>query len=311
MPQNKLEKKVAQIEAESFEPEKVVEDLLRMKAEREKGNEPENGSLLIIGGGGQRGVFGGGGAVALTKLFLVQAFKRVVGVSTGAPTASYLLSDQASVGNSVYVNENTDGNVFLDSRRSLGQPIMDIDWLCDFFKNGNKDGEKKLDVAKMLANPTELFYAVTNVENGTGELLNAKQLKDPIGEGIKASCAVPGLYGKEVDVVAGSGASKKYIDGGVALPMPIKESFSIQTPTSVIIFANRPQNFKDSFFDNDKIFDEQIKFLKDSKVPYIIFWTDNTLKPIDKRKTRLQAAADNFEQYVFDFINKTRLESKV
>jgi predicted patatin/cPLA2 family phospholipase len=326
MTENATENKKSKIEQESFQAEKVVQDLFKIKTEREKGIEPKSGPLLIIGGGGQRGPFGGGGVVALSRLGLVNAFKTVVGVSTGAPTASFFLSEQAEIGCSIYYNENIIDNSFLDLRREEGQPIMDIDWLCDVFKNGNSNGEKKLDVQTMKGNPSELYYAVTDVENGLGKLLKASDLEDPIDQGIKASCAVPGLYDKEVPVSVG-GVIKTYVDGGVALPMPIVESFQIHKPTSVVVFANRPKKFEDTFFNklvskykslvvktefadevlnNDKIFEDQIKFLKNSGVPYIIFWTDNSLKPIDKRKEKLENAARNFEAFVFNFINQFR-----
>lgn len=322
MSENSVEK-VVQIESESFRPELVVEDMLGMAANRRNGLEPEDGPILIVGGGGQRGPFGGGGVTAVQKIKSLGslAFKSVFGVSTGAPTVSYYLVGQSEEGTSIYSTENTIDKEFINLRRV---PIMDIDWLCNIFSNGNEEGYKKLDVTKMLANPTGLYYAVTDSFNGSGRLLNAKVLNNPIEEGIKPSCAVPELYGKEIEVDS-EGVKSRYVDGGVALPLPIKEAFAIRRPTSLVIFANRPKNFSDGFFSkwlakyaslvvkepfpeailhNDIIFNEQIKFLKESGVPYIIFWTDASLRPLEQNPKKLKNAADNFEKYVTDFFKK-------
>ena len=83
-----------------------MQDLLNFQEKRLAGEEFESGPVLIVGGGGQRGPFGGGWVMALENLNLRNAFKTVVGVSTGAPTISYFLAGQAAVGTSIYFEEN-------------------------------------------------------------------------------------------------------------------------------------------------------------------------------------------------------------
>ena len=55
---------------------------------------------------------------------------------------------------------------------------------------------------------------------------------------------------------------------------------------------------------NDEMFKREIEFLKESGVPYIIFWTDDTLKPLEQNADKLKQAATNFENYVSNFIKK-------
>lgn len=300
------------IHAESYRPDFVVKDIFS-----DRGS-----SLLILGGGGQRGAYGGGGLTALEKMHLNSAFKFVIGVSTGAPSGSYFLAGQAEIGTTLYSQENIDSGYFINLRR---EKVMDVDYVCNLFENGNLKEEKKINTEKFFENKSTIFYAVTDMETGVGELLNSKIIPN-VFVGIKASCAVPEIYGKEIEIEI-DGKKKKFVDGSVAIPMPIRLAFDIAIPTSVVIFANRhkisrptllsklinkyvsmlvKENLSEDILKSEERFLEELKFLKKSKVPYIIFWTDESIGPLEQNPEKIILAAKTFEDYVRNFIEKYR-----
>lgn len=309
------------IHAEFFQAEKVVENLFSKTPK----------CALVIGGGGQRGAFGGGGVMAFEKLGLRNAFLKLFLVSTGVPTGLYFLAGQAEEGTSIYYSENAKDKNFIDLSR---EPIMDIDWLIELFRNGNENGEKKLNLDAVLASQADVFIALTSSKTGEGKMLSLKQMakENDLFEVVKAACAVPEVYGKEIELVV-DGKKEMFVDGGVGKPMPLEEAINDQNSECVIVLANRFKGDKDTLMNkalakfsslvvdpnlsqdvlnNDEMFDEQIQKLKKSGKPFIIFWTDNTVRSIDTRNRRLVDAAINFENYVYEFIAgiKAKLDQK-
>lgn len=302
---------------------KVFEDISRFSKLENSERITKQGPLLIVCGGGQMGVFSGGGAMALEKLGLRNGFKMAVGISTGAPVVSYFLAGQAEVGTSIYFEENASKDSFIDFKNNLeGQSVMDIRKLYNLFSNG----QKKLNIAALLENHTQVYYAVTNKLSAKGLLLNAKEIPDPI-KGIEASCAVPELYNQDV-IINLDGKDLRLVDGSVALPLPIKDSYSIHKPTSVLIFANRPKmrketwlyrlirayaaniveiSIKNNIYKSDEVFNSELQFLKKSGVPYVIIWTDHTVTNLDKRANVLKTASTNFMNYVLSI---SKLQNK-
>lgn len=311
---------------ESYRPDELVKRIWEFKLARENGIEKKQGPMLIVGGGGQRGAFGGGGVTALDGLALNNAFKICIGVSTGAPTVSYFLSGQAREGTSIYYEDNVLEEKFINFGR---EPIMDIDWLANLFLNGDELGCKRLNVNKIFENKTKLYFAVTNVSSGGGCLVDGKgNSNDPesLVLGIKASCSVPEIFGKSVRIGV-DGKQANFVDGGVALPMPIEEGCKIVKPDCVVVFANRGKlyrenlwqrlttyysawllgdQFKKDILESDRLFRQEIKFLVKSKIPYVIFWTDDSIHALEQNPNKLRVAADNFEVCVGDFFNKYR-----
>lgn len=295
---------------------KVFEDIRSFARNITSGKTPETGPLLLVGSGTQLGVFSGGGVRALTQLGLVSGFKTLVGVSTGAPVVSYFATGQANVGTEIYFGPNT-GSEFINFRRALsGGTMVDLDWLYD--KN-ICSGERAIDILKLKNSVSDIYYAVTRLEDAKGFLLPAKKFLDPC-LAMKGSCAIPELYTGEVRVSSEElGENVRVVDGWVALPMPIMEAFEIRKPTSVLVFPNRPQIHKDTlieevikkyqslvideklsqkFLQAEDRFWEEISFLKNSGVPYTIVWTDNSIDSNETDQEKLKQAADNFEEYI-------------
>ena len=308
----------SQIEVECYKPDKVVSDLFNFAQRSKESVDRTAGPILVIGGGGQRGAFGGGGVIALEKLGLRNAFKSLFVVSTGAPTGCYFLAGQAEVGTSIYYEENAAKDSFIDFGK---EKVMDIDRVVEVFQNSSK----KIDLKKLNESKTEIYFGVTNSSSGKGLLLPLNN-ENNIFQLIKASCAVPELFNEEVSLFA-KGVQSNYVDGSVAFPMPIAESFSIQKPSSVVVFANREKYKKESVLEwlmekytaviikdslKKKIekghsrFREEIRFLKKSHIRYLIFWTDGSINALTKNPYKLKLAANNFEKFVFEFIVKIK-----
>lgn len=276
--------------------------------EKESGKKP----LLLVLGGAQRGVYSGGGVIALEKAGLRNGFATVVGVSTGAPVVSYFITGQSEIGNTIYIEDNT-GKEFI----SLKGFKVDVKWLCDVFRG--KFNNKGLDVEKLKMSDTNIFYVATESKSDKCVLLNAKELDDPI-KGIEASAAIPFLYGKDVNI-----NGENYVDGDVGGQFPVTKILDEIKPTSMLVFANRPKEVKpglmyrllskyakedfdkkfiESFKQQDEEFQRELKVLEDSGIPFTIIWTDNLVNNLEKNPKKLKVAARMFERYVTTLIRK-------
>jgi predicted patatin/cPLA2 family phospholipase len=323
MTENQAERKSKPISHDG-DPKKVFADLERFANLVKIGKIPDTGPLLLVGSGSQVGVNSGGGVSFLEEMRWGNAVKYLVGISTGAPVVSYFASGQAVLGTKIYSGPNT-GKEFINKRRGLsGGSLVDIDWLCD--KNF-REGGSKLDIEAMRRCVADIYYGVTVFETGKGVLVNAKDLPDPI-EGIRGSCAIPELYMGEVYLPVGeSGENIRVVDGGVGLPLPIGECVEKFAPTSVLIFPNRPKGHKDSLMEFllkkyeqlavdshlqkavgecDQKFWEEIKKLKDLNIPYLIVWPDDTVKALERDKSKLNSAAENYKKYLYDLHAKCK-----
>lgn len=293
---------------------RVFKDIKNFKLRRMAGEELERGPLLLVLSGTQRGVYSGGGVTALERLGLTDAFKTVVGVSTGAPVVSYFLAGQAELGTSIYYEENI-GKEFINLRpNNYKENIVDVTWLCnEVFRKGNK----KLNVEKILQNQTDIYFAVTDKNSGQGYLVDGKKIEDLVA-GINASAAIPEMYKDKVFLKI-NGKKKRVVDGFVAFPFPVKQTVEKFNPTSILIFANRPKKIKINFLNKigiayikfllgDKLggltemqnieFDRQYKYLKKLKIPYTIVWTSEEIANLETDPKKLIKAAVEYRDFV-------------
>ena len=91
-------------------------------------------STLVVEGGGLRGAFGAG---VLSELAAGGAarFDDVVAVSSGAPTAAYLVTGQAADGLRIW-EDHTHGAQLISPRNWLrAAPLMDIDGMIDVLRS--------------------------------------------------------------------------------------------------------------------------------------------------------------------------------
>lgn len=285
------------------------------RAVREGKEDPSARIVLFIAPGAMRGVYGAGEATALHEAGLTDGLRAVVGVSTGAPTAAYLLAGDPRKGASIYFEECTSDYFMHLIKRLPDGYAMDMAFLGEIFRGDI--GDKALNVERVKAAKPDFRVGITDFETGHGELLDGKQ--DNLVDMLVTSCAMPVLYRTphaEVNGIHGT-------DGALALPFPMHEIMERYQPTHVLVFANGdrglrqsrlrnaierafalslPKPLRDALLSRDKRFDEGLQFLRKSGVPHLIFWSDRAVHSFTHDPKKLKAAFerghDHFrEQY--------------
>jgi predicted patatin/cPLA2 family phospholipase len=194
------------------QPEAVL-DLMRERR-REGGRADSSGRklALIVEGGGMRGVLSAGALLAMDVLGFRTVFDEVYATSAGAVNAAYFLSGQGRLGITVYFDD-------INNRRFINLlrvwRIVDVGFVYDNIVTK----VKPLDEQALRAQPTDLFFSVTDLETGEHDLLDVKALPEPVPLMLKATSALPVLYNRPV-VIGG----RAYIDGGATCTLPILQA---------------------------------------------------------------------------------------
>lgn len=276
---------------------------------------------LLIGSGVMRGVYGGGGTIALERAGLNNVFDVVVGVSTGAPLLAYFLAGQAETCGSIYWEECLTPN-FFSWGRLLGGPVVDTDWLCEVFR-GNISS-KGIRQHQVLQSRTAFYTAATHAGTAEGVFLNAKQTPDVV-EAIRASIALPGLSRGKVDI-----AEKSYVDGAGALPFPAPKMIREFAPTDLLVFTNRPPNLQvkksilnsltlefflaqsprsvqHAFRTMDETTENELALTRaQTECNVLMIWADNEVDTFDKDPRKLEAAGVRARDHLTQLLNEAR-----
>ncbi len=215
---------------------KIVQNLFKKKELLESGDSAHTAirPVLIVLGGGMRGVSGGGAACALNLLGLNQVFDMAIGASAGAPITAYFLAgtEQTYLGTSIFYDELR-GRNFINLYNF--SEIANIEWLGKAFA----EGSKKLDTQSVVAHRTPLFISFTDYIDGTEQLFSVKDHPDSVVEMLKISSAIPFLYKRKMCF-----DGRQYLDGSVAfsvrrtLESPLLQKVQ---PTDVLLITNTEQ----------------------------------------------------------------------
>ncbi|MDP2696397.1 MAG: hypothetical protein Q8O87_04105 [bacterium] len=211
---------------EATSNQRIIENLFLKKRLLEAGD-PEHIKIrpvLLILGGGMRGVSGAGSAISISGLGLKDVFDVVVGVSAGAAIGAYFLSGLLPM-----INGATIYHVDLAPRIKLSRrPVIDVDFVEALLRHGRK----RLNVGSVLSARSQFFVSATCLDDMKSVLVDAKEARPDMISAIKASMAIPGMYNKLVTV-----NDKLYIDGGTN-PLPAKDVVDRFNPTDILIIAN-------------------------------------------------------------------------
>ncbi len=193
-------------------------------------------ALLYILPGGMKGPYCAGTILGLNEMGMNKTFDVVVGTSTGAGAVSYFAAgvEQSLIGASIYY-ENCISKDFLDFRRI--NKVMDVGVVISALR----EGDKALDQGAVKKARAEVYYGVTDKENGTSEMINAKTAVPSMFDAIEASMTLPLLY-KNLKEVNG----KQYIDG-IFAPISIKDLIKKFDPTDILVLPNVPFDHLESF----------------------------------------------------------------
>lgn len=221
--------------------ERALEEIVRRKTERAARKPSSSGrrTALVLQGGGMRGVVSAGAMIPMATYGFTEGFDAVYGSSAGALNGAYFLGDQAAFGASIYYRDVANRR-FIDFLRP--HKIMDLDFVFD--EVVGKDSP--VDVQRVLRNRTPLKIISTIVETGEPAVHTSHDGIDLL-EVLKASCAVPGLYGRSFEV-----AGCRLVDGGIVSPLPIRQALEDGCTDLLVVFTIPKKSPRSGGFDGGR-----------------------------------------------------------
>lgn len=184
-----------------------------------------NNACLILQGGGMRGAYTTGAAMALNDQGLIGEFKHIVGESAGAMVGAYCLSNQIEedFGGSIFVDHMTNDK-FVNPKKF--PRILDIGYAVHVIKH-----VKPLHYSDAAASQQTLHVAVTNATTLEPHVITSK---DPnYIKALEATISVPIIYNKTVEI-----NGEQYMDGGVSHSVPYDYARSLDCDLYVIVLTN-------------------------------------------------------------------------
>lgn len=176
---------------------------------------PLKDAALVVEGGGQRGIFTAG----ILDSWLANdfnPFSLLIGTSAGAQNLSSYMTKQFGHAKRSIMQLSKHPE-FFDMKRPLsGRNTVDLDWY--FNKVSDAEYQLNMHCAQTQLKNRQLLFSATNIEGFCPTFL------EPTADNwltmLKASSALPYLYKKGVAI-----GNEHYVDGGVALPIPIQEAY--------------------------------------------------------------------------------------
>lgn len=183
-------------------------------------------TALVVQGGTLRSVASCGSAAALNYLKLTNAFDKVYGASSGSVNAAYFLTDQSALGVTVYT-EDVNNRRFLNFFRL--HKMIDL----EFFFEEIVLKRKEHNYERLKNHPTELKIITTDLDSHETVWFSSKDDKVDVYAAMKASCALPVIYGRGVRV-----AGRRCVDGFIKEPMPLLTPFE-HGYTDILVLMTR------------------------------------------------------------------------
>ncbi|MEU7768774.1 patatin family protein [Nocardia sp. NPDC049190] len=170
--------------------------------------------VLVVEGGGSRGVYSSGMVAALEELGLAGVFDAVYGTSAGAINGAWLLSGRAVPGMRSWTDPVIMRRAVDPSRLLRGRPAFDLRYLV----HQVYDGIEPMDFPAILANPTTLHPIATDTRTGQAVDLHPHiSDKRTLMRALRASAGLPILAGPPVTL-----GGSAYFDGGLTETVPIR-----------------------------------------------------------------------------------------
>lgn len=183
---------------------------------------------LIVQGGGMRGTYSAGVLDAIARQCGTASFDYMCGSSSGAINASYFLTNQTEDAIAGYCQDLSNKR-FINLRRIHN--VIDIDFLVDAVIGNSQ----RLDVEALGHNPITLEALLTRVPDAHGVWFNNRDHWRIWYEVLRATAALPIVYGKEVPV-----GHERFIDGGLVDPLPIRRAAEVGCTHALVVATVAP-----------------------------------------------------------------------
>jgi predicted patatin/cPLA2 family phospholipase len=190
---------------------------------------------VAIQGGAMRSVYCVGVIRALTE----SAYLHEVGTihtSSAGCVAAAVLASQLIDGESPTVSDMTEeliaklaGPQFINQRRFL--KVVDVDYLVRVIREVTSVSPQALSRRGLT-----FEVAFTDAQNGWAKYLDISRCASPLemDQALRATMAIPVLYPTTVNI-----AGRKYVDGGIADPLPLLRAFR-QNPKMLLAISSVP-----------------------------------------------------------------------
>ncbi|MDA8596854.1 hypothetical protein N9L26_00785 [Candidatus Pacebacteria bacterium] len=209
----------------------VIEALHEKKRLRATGRDHEHiKPLLIIDGGLMKGAYGVGAAIALEDAGLIDSFVNVVGISSGAPTAAYLLGKNTHEGSRVLIEDCT-SKEFLNVWRFWQQ--VNTRYVIDILST---DPPRGIDDDAVFKSAITLHIGVADFLTGKPKLI-VPQTEIELFQAIHASILMPNISTEVVTL-----KDIRYVDGGFTRPHIMDSALKEIAATHVLVITNQDQS---------------------------------------------------------------------
>lgn len=187
--------------------------------------------VLVIEGGGSRGVYSSGMVHALEELGLARVFDAVYGTSAGAINAAWLLCGRAGRGMRAWTDAAIMRRAIDPVRMLRGRPAFDLHYLV----HKVYDGLHPMDFPAILANETTFHPIATDIHTGLPVDLHPHIVdKHTLQTALRASAGLPLLAGPPVAL-----GDRRYFDGGLSETVPIRSALRAGATHALILRTRR------------------------------------------------------------------------
>ncbi len=187
--------------------------------------------VLVIEGGGSRGVYSSGMVQAIEELGLAGVFDAVYGTSAGAINGAWLLCGRATPGMRSWTDPEIMRRAIDPIRLLRGKPAFDLRYLV----HQVYDGIEPMDFPAILANPTTFHPIATDVRTGLAVDLHRYIVdKRTLMIALRASAGLPILAGPPVTL-----GDSQYFDGGLSETVPIRTAVRAGATHALVLRTRR------------------------------------------------------------------------
>ncbi|MCL2026591.1 MAG: patatin family protein [Leptospirales bacterium] len=198
--------------------------------------------VLVIEGGGMRGIFLAGVLQAFTDRAYFP-FKLIIGTSAGALVGCAYAARQIHIARDALFGKLSTGRfIQVSNILKSERHVIDLDWMIDAVVAG----PEPLNVAALKKSSPVIITATNCPHDRAPETVYLNSQKDDIFQSLKATAALPFLY-------KGFVKYKDYLmlDGGITDPIPFYKALKAgYKDKDILVLTTRPQGYRkkqDSF----------------------------------------------------------------